>query len=107
MNDDFFRPQQQHGFIEVIVGCMFSGKTEELIKQVRRAHIAKLNVQTFKPRIDSRYHQADIASHNQNRAAAYPVNDAQELASLIAPGTQVVAIDEGQFFGEDLVEIAS
>lgn len=106
MNDDFARPKNQ-GWIEVIVGCMFSGKTEELIKQVRRAHIAKLNVQTFKPRIDSRYSAEDVMSHNKNRASAFPVNDAQEMASLIAPGTQVVAIDEGQFFGDDLVEIAS
>lgn len=106
MNDEFSRPANQ-GWIEVIVGCMFSGKTEELIKQVRRAHIAKLNVQTFKPRIDSRYSAEDVMSHNQNRAAAFPVNDAAEMASLILPGTQVVAIDEGQFFGDDLVDIAS
>lgn len=107
MNDGFSRPQPLPGWIEVIVGCMFSGKTEELIKQVRRAHIAKQRVQTFKPRIDSRYHEKDVASHDQNRAAAFPVTDAKELESLIDPATMVVAIDEGQFFGEDLVDVVT
>jgi thymidine kinase len=106
MNDGFTRPQPQPGWIEVIVGCMFSGKTEELIKQVRRAHIAKQRVQTFKPRIDSRYSEKDVASHDQNRAAAYPVTDAAELEALIDPATLVVAIDEGQFFGPDIVDVA-
>lgn len=107
MNDGFIRPEPQGGWVEVIVGCMFSGKTEELIKQVRRAHIAKQRSQTFKPHIDARYSAQDVASHDQNKLAAFPVEEAKEILNLIHPSTVIVAIDEGQFFGTDLVEVAS
>jgi len=107
VNDGFITPQSHSGWIEVIVGCMFSGKTEELIKQMRRAHIAKQRCQTFKPQIDCRYSVGDVASHDQSRLAAFPVSCAQEVADHVHPGTAVVAIDEGQFFGEDLVEVAT
>ncbi|HMN70130.1 MAG TPA: thymidine kinase, partial [Bdellovibrionales bacterium] len=107
MNDGFVRPAPQGGWVEVIVGCMFSGKTEELIKQVRRAHIAKQRTQTFKPQIDSRYSAEDVASHDQNRLTAFRVTHAHEIPALIHPSTKIVAIDEGQFFGDELVEIAS
>jgi thymidine kinase len=107
MNDGFTRPQGNSGWIEVIVGCMFSGKTEELIKQMRRAHIANQRCQTFKPRIDARYSAEDVASHDQNRLTAHPVNEAHEIPSLVHPGTTVVAIDEGQFFGDELIQVAS
>ena len=106
MIDGFTRPSPQLGWIEVIVGCMFSGKTEELIKQVRRAHIARLPTQTFKPDIDARYSRRDVASHDQNRQRAYPVGGVAELAALIERDTLVVAIDEGQFFGDELVALA-
>ncbi|NJM09731.1 MAG: thymidine kinase [Bdellovibrionaceae bacterium] len=86
---------------------MFSGKTEELIKQMRRAHIAKQRCQTFKPQIDSRYSEMDVASHDQNRLAAFPVNSAREIAAHVHPSTAVVAIDEGQFFDEALVEVVT
>lgn len=107
MNDGFTRPQAHAGWIEVIVGCMFSGKTEELIKQMRRAHIAKQRCQTFKPQIDARYSINDVASHDQNRLAAFPVAEAREIAEHVQPGTTVVAIDEGQFFSEDLIAVAT
>lgn len=107
MNDSFIRPPAHSGWIEVIVGCMFSGKTEELIKQMRRAHIAKQRCQTFKPRIDSRYSANDVASHDQNRLSAFPVHSAAELAAHVHPNTTVVAIDEGQFFSDDLIHIAT
>jgi thymidine kinase len=107
VNDGFQRPSPQNGWIEVIVGCMFSGKTEELIKQVRRALIARQTTQTFKPDIDARYSRDDVASHDQTRLTAYPVGGIGELESLIEPGTHVVAIDEGQFFGDELVELAT
>ena len=107
MNDGFIRPQAPGGWIEVIVGCMFSGKTEELIKQMRRAHIAKQRCQTFKPQIDSRYSVADVASHDQNRLAAYPIQKAAEIMDLLDPATRVVAVDEGQFFDEELIEVAT
>ena len=103
----FTRPVTNHGWIEVIVGCMFSGKTEELIKQVRRAQIAKQKIQTFKPRIDSRYSESDVASHDQNKVLSQPVSEAFELYRLVEPATSVVAIDEGQFFTDDLIEAAT
>ena len=105
--NSFTRPVGNQGWIEVIVGCMFSGKTEELIKQVRRALIAKQKTQTFKPRIDSRYSIEDVASHDQNRLAAIAVADADGIAALIESSTSVVAIDEGQFFSDDLIDLAS
>lgn len=107
VKDEFVHPPTQGGWIEVIVGCMFSGKSEELIKQLRRAQIARLKIQAFKPRIDSRYSAEDVASHDQNRFAARPVTDAEEMARLIAADTVVVAIDEGQFFGPELVNVAT
>jgi thymidine kinase len=103
--DAFTRPQTPQGWIEVIVGCMFSGKTEELIKQVRRALIAKQRVQTFKPAIDTRYSQRDVASHDQTLLAAFPVSNAREILALIDRSVSVLAIDEGQFFGDDLIEV--
>src|SRR4051812_21936722 len=105
--NDFTRPQAQHGWIEVIVGCMFSSKTEELIKQVRRAKIAKQNVQIFKPSIDSRYSTDDVASHDQNTATAVPVAQARDILSRIDRAATVIAIDEGQFFSDELISIAT
>lgn len=107
MSEGFVHPSHQAGWIEVIVGCMFSGKTEELIKRVRRAKIAKQQVQTFKPKIDSRYSIEDVASHDQNKLSSTPIQDARELRKLVLPATNVVAIDEGQFFGDEIIEIAS
>ncbi len=107
VTDGFTRPEPKHGWIEVIAGCMFSGKTEELIKQVRRAHIAKQRTQIFKPVIDSRYSREDVSSHDQNRLAAFPVSEAREILSLIHESAVNVAIDEGQFFSDDLVEVAT
>jgi thymidine kinase len=105
--NEFSRPVTTHGWIEVIVGCMFSGKTEELIKQVRRAVIARQKTQTFKPQLDKRYSLKDVASHDQNKLAATPVFEARDILPLIDPATTVVAIDEGQFFNEELIDIAS
>ena len=107
MNGPFIRTLPHTGWIETIVGCMFSGKTEELIKQVRRAHIAKQRTQIFKPVIDARYSVQDVASHDQNRLAAFPVSDAAEILKLVDPATVVVAIDEGQFFTDQLIEVAN
>lgn len=103
----FIRPVAAHGWIEIIVGCMFSGKTEELIKQVRRAQIAKQKIQTFKPKIDARYSKDDVASHDQNKVLSQPVTEAMELYRLVEPATSVVAIDEGQFFSDELIEVAT
>lgn len=106
MHDSFVRPQLRHGWIEVIVGSMFSGKTEELIKQVRRATIAKQSVKTFKPRIDSRYSEKNVTSHDQTQLPSIPVENASEILTHVTPVDSVIAIDEGQFFGDNLIEIA-
>jgi thymidine kinase len=93
------------GWIEVICGSMFSGKTEELIRRVRRAQIARQKVQVFKPAIDVRYADREVASHNGMQVEAVPVKSTTQLRALIEPDTTVVAIDEGQFFDEDLVDL--
>jgi len=92
------------GWIEVIVGCMFSGKTEELIRRIRRAQIAKQTVAIFKPRIDTRYSSDHIVSHSDAKMLSTVVNDAEEILEL-AKDAQVVGIDEGQFFKMNLVDV--
>lgn len=98
---DVLRPPG-HGWIEVIVGSMFSGKTEELIRRLRRAQIARQKVQIFKPLIDSRYADDHIVSHSEMRIASCGVRTARELLERVAPDTEVVGIDEGQFFDLEL-----
>ncbi|MGQ9523128.1 MAG: thymidine kinase [Anaerolineae bacterium] len=93
------------GWIEVICGSMFSGKTEELIRRVRRAQIARQQVQVFKHSLDTRYAAREVASHNGLQLEAIPVENSAQLQALIAPETTVVAIDEGQFFDEGLVPL--
>jgi thymidine kinase len=93
------------GWIEVICGSMFSGKTEELIRRVRRARIAKQNVQVFKPAIDTRYTVESVTSHNGLGVEAVPVQSAAEIEQLIRDDTTVVAIDEVQFFGWEVTEL--
>jgi thymidine kinase len=94
------------GWIEVIVGPMFSGKSEELIRRVKRALIAGQRVVVFKPRLDDRYHERQVVSHDGKRVEAIPVESAQEMRPHLSPLPQVVAVDEVQFFGPDLVELA-
>lgn len=84
---------------------MFSGKTEELIRQLRRAKIARLPVQTFKPIIDARYSAEDVTSHDQTRLTAQPIERAEQILDLLEPATQVVGIDEGQFFDDSLIDV--
>ncbi|MBI9073307.1 MAG: thymidine kinase [Melioribacteraceae bacterium] len=92
------------GWIEVIAGCMFSGKTEELIRRLRRAKIAKFDVKIFKPKIDNRYSDSDIVSHSEQSLPSVIVESATEILEL-AKDAQVVGIDEAQFFNEDLVQV--
>ncbi len=93
------------GFIEVICGSMFSGKTEELIRRLRRAEIARQVIQIFKPAVDRRYDRVDIVSHSAQRIPSTPVSRAAEIPVLVGPATQVVGIDEAQFFDLDLVPV--
>lgn len=94
------------GLIEVISGCMFSGKTEALITQIRRAEIAKLRFQVFKPEVDTRYAIDEVASHNKNKFPAINVRKASEILYKVEPMTEVVGIDEAQFFDAQIVEVA-
>ncbi len=94
------------GWLEVICGSMFSGKTEELIRKLNRAKIAKQKVEIFKPSLDTRYHEADIVSHNANSIRSTPVQTANEIL-LLSGDSQVIGIDEAQFFDEGLVEVCN
>ena len=95
------------GWIEVIAGSMFSGKSEELIRRLRRAKIARQKVQVFKPKIDTRFSIDHIVSHSEMRHESSTVETAAELLASVEAGTQVVGIDEGQFFDNELVEVAN
>src|ERR1700689_5092084 len=95
------------GWIEIVCGPMFSGKSEELIRRLRRARIARKRVQVFKPAIDDRYSSDEIVSHGDQRMKSEAVNGAQEILQKLDWRTQVVGVDESNFFGPDLVDIAS
>jgi thymidine kinase len=94
--------QPTQGWIEVIVGCMFSGKSEELIRRLRRAQIARQRVQTFKPTIDTRFSAQDIVSHSEMRIESAVVANSRMLLDKVEPDTEVIGIDEGQFFDLEL-----
>jgi thymidine kinase len=96
----------QVGWIEVICGCMFSGKTEELIRRLNRAIIAKQHVEIFKPSLDTRYHNEEVVSHNQNRIASTAVEHAEKIISLSGE-CKVVGIDEAQFFDDQIVDVCN
>ncbi len=93
------------GWIEVICGPMFSGKTEELIRRLRRAAYARQKIEIFKPKIDTRYGELEIVSHSRQSLVAHPVQSAEEILQLVAADVEVVGIDEGQFLGRGLVEV--
>ncbi len=93
------------GWIEVICGSMFSGKTEELLRRIRRAQYAKQRVQLFKPAVDDRYHETDVVSHEGRSLPSIPVHHAREILDKVDARTRVVGIDEAQFFDESLVEV--
>jgi thymidine kinase len=95
--------KQESGWVEVIVGSMFSGKSEELIRRLNRARIARQKVQVFKPKIDDRYSKREIASHSGQTHHSIPVATAEELLRHLDAEVEVVGIDEGQFFDEGLV----
>jgi thymidine kinase len=92
------------GWIEVICGSMFSGKTEELIRRLTRAKIARQKIKIFKPALDKRYHLENIVSHNENSIEATPVNLSSEIIAL-SENAEVVGLDEAQFFDESIVSV--
>jgi thymidine kinase len=95
------------GWIEVICGSMFSGKSEELIRRLRRAQIARQRVQIFKPKLDSRFSDDHIVSHSDMKIRSQLVSQAREIIDLLDGRTQVIGIDEGQFFDMDLVHVCN
>ena len=97
---------KQSGWMEVICGSMFSGKTEELIRRLRRAEMAGQQVEIFKPKLDNRYADEEVVSHNQNKIKSTPVETPEEIL-LLGSNCDVVGIDEAQFFDESIVEIAN
>jgi thymidine kinase len=104
---DVVRQTANQGWIEVIVGSMFSGKSEELIRRLRRAQIARQKVQIFKPALDTRYGNDQIVSHSEMRIPSSAVKSSRELLDTVAPDTEVVGIDEGQFFDAELPAICN
>lgn len=94
------------GSIEVICGSMFSGKTEELIRRLKRAQIARMNVEIFKPKTDTRYHETAVVSHDLNSIQSTPVENASSIL-LLGSNTDVVGIDEAQFFDEELPDVCN
>lgn len=97
--------KHRKGRVEVICGSMFSGKTEELIRRVRRAQIAHQTIQVFKHKIDDRYHQTRVTSHSGQDFVAEPVTCTADIIERLIPETTVVSIDEAQFFDQDLIAL--
>jgi thymidine kinase len=104
---DVTQHRPNHGWIEVITGSMFSGKSEELIRRLRRAQIAKRKVQIFKPTIDNRYGDDHIISHSEMRIPSENLSSSRELLARVLPETEVVGIDEGQFFDAELPAVCN
>lgn len=102
LNNSPHKPQS--GWIEVVCGSMFSGKTEELIRRVRRAVIAQQEVKIFKPSVDKRYHENDVVSHNKNSLRSIAVEKSTEIEQATTLG-DVIAIDEAQFFDDGIIDV--
>ncbi len=96
----------QKGSIEVICGSMFSGKTEELLRRLKRAEFAKLNITVFKPQVDKRYDYEKVVSHDENAIQAIAIKNAKDILKLVNDA-QVIAIDEAQFFDSELIEVCT
>ena len=97
--------RSNEGWVEVICGPMFSGKSEELIRRVTRSKIARIPVQMFKPHLDNRYAETEVVSHSEWKVDAQPVADSTEMVRAVSDQTLVIGIDEGQFFDDGLVEV--
>ncbi|WLR50733.1 thymidine kinase [Bacillus tianshenii] len=98
---------KHNGWLEVICGSMFSGKSEELIRRIRRAEFGKMTVQVFKPQIDNRYDNEAVVSHNGTSYMATPVAKAREILDLVEPEVDIIGIDEVQFLDEEVVNVAA
>jgi thymidine kinase len=107
MSEQLHHQHVNLGWIEVICGSMFSGKSEELIRRLRRAQIARQRVQIFKPKLDSRFSEDHIVSHSDMKIKSQLVLQAREILDVLDVRTQVIGIDEGQFFDMDLVYVCN
>ena len=96
---------EKSGKVEVIAGPMYSGKTEELIRRLKRARLARQNVVVFKPNIDTRYSENEVASHDQNRIPCFAIREVSDIWDYIPAEAQVVGIDEAQFFSAEVLEV--
>lgn len=99
-----YRPNN-HGWIEIIVGPMYSGKSEELIRRIRRAQIARQKIQVFKPAIDDRYSIEEVVSHSGDKIKAYNISSSSDIHKYLEEDTKVVAVDEVQFLDEGIVNV--
>ncbi len=106
MTDNLALEPQRHGRIEVVCGSMFSGKTEELIRRLRRAEFARQSVEIFKPAMDTRYSEEDVVSHDQRMIRSTPIDTSAQIL-LLASDTDVVGIDEAQFFDDGLPRVCN
>ncbi|MBO4786545.1 MAG: thymidine kinase [Prevotella sp.] len=106
MTDNITGEFRRHGRIEVICGSMFSGKTEELIRRLKRAKFAKQQVEIFKPSIDTRYSDVDVVSHDQNTIQSTPIDSSSSIL-LLAGDNEVIGIDEAQFLDDGLVDVCN
>ena len=106
MTDNITGEFRRHGRIEVICGSMFSGKTEELIRRLKRAKFAKQQVEIFKPSIDTRYSDVDVVSHDQNTIQSTPIDSSGSIL-LLAGENEVIGIDEAQFLDSGLVDVCN
>ena len=104
--ENTFHSNKRRGWIEVVCGSMFSGKTEELIRRLRRAQFAKQRVEIFKPAIDKRYHKENVVSHDSNSIRSTPVESSQSIL-LLSSDIEVIGIDEAQFFDNELVNVCN
>jgi thymidine kinase len=107
MSEQLHHQRVNLGWIEVICGSMFSGKSEELIRRLRRAQIARQRVQIFKPKVDNRFSEDHIVSHSEMKIKSQLVTQPKEILDLLDGRTQVIGIDEGQFFDMDLVYVCN
>jgi thymidine kinase len=107
MSEQLHHQRVNLGWIEVICGSMFSGKSEELIRRLRRAQIARQRVQIFKPKVDNRYSEDHIVSHSEMKIRSQLVSQPREILDLLDGRSQVIGIDEGQFFDTDLVSVCN
>ncbi|MGM7634753.1 thymidine kinase [Bacillus sp. Hm123] len=97
---------KQTGWLEVVCGSMFSGKSEELIRRVRRAQFAKQTIMVFKPAIDNRYSEESVVSHNGSSVVAKPIQSSADILAEVMSDVDIVAIDEAQFFDDDITNVA-